>query len=58
MRLQLALNVPDLDLRSIEKVAIEHALESSSGNRSQAARVLGINRTTLYNKLRQYGIAT
>jgi len=52
----IVLSVPDLDLRNVERVVIERALELSRGNRSQAARDLGINRTTLYNKLRQYGI--
>ena len=35
---------------------IRRALVEFSGNRSQVARELGINRTTLYNKLRVYGI--
>ena len=32
------------------------ALQAFEGNRSRVARELGINRTTLYNKLRQYEI--
>jgi two-component system response regulator HydG len=31
-------------------------LAETAGNRSQAAKLLGVNRTTLYNKLRAYGI--
>ena len=44
-------------LREIEEVVIRRVLREESGNRSSAARALGINRQTLYNKLRRYGIA-
>jgi DNA-binding NtrC family response regulator len=43
-------------LRSVEERLIRRVLEELDGNRSRAAKVLGINRTTLYNKLRLYGI--
>jgi len=43
-------------LRELEERTIRRVLHEEEGNRSSAARVLGINRTTLYNKLRQYGI--
>ena len=35
---------------------IERVLEECRGHRGEAARVLGIDRTTLWKKLRQYGI--
>jgi len=44
-------------LRDLEEAAIRQVLVEVGGNRSRAARTLGINRTTLYNKLRLYGIA-
>ncbi len=47
----------DRSLRAMEESLIKRTLAEENGNRSRAARVLGINRTTLYNKLRQYGIA-
>ena len=43
-------------LRAAEEALIRRVLEETDGNRSASARLLGINRTTLYNKLRAYGI--
>ncbi|MDA1263460.1 MAG: sigma-54 dependent transcriptional regulator [Planctomycetota bacterium] len=43
-------------LKGMEEHLIRRALVEFAGNRSQVARELGINRTTLYNKLRSYGI--
>jgi transcriptional regulator with PAS, ATPase and Fis domain len=53
----LVLDVADRSLKSVERALIEHVLAETSGNRSAAARVLGLNRATLYNKLREYGAA-
>ena len=43
-------------LSDIEKTRILRALERAKGNRKLAAELLGIGRTTLYNKIRLYGI--
>lgn len=40
----------------MEKKQIIRALKQAGGNRSLAAELLGIGRTTLYNKLKAYGI--
>ncbi|SFF20263.1 sigma-54-dependent transcriptional regulator [Paracidovorax wautersii] len=40
----------------LERLMLEHALRESDGNRSQAARRLGIHRQLLYSKLTQYGL--
>jgi len=48
----------DLDgaLRAQERAYIEAALRLAGGNISQAARQLGINRTTLYNRMDTLGL--
>lgn len=40
----------------LEEQRIRRALEAAGGNKSQAAKALGIDRKTLYNKLRLYDI--
>jgi len=45
-------------LESIERDAIVKALHDARGNRVQAAQTLGIARSSLYRKLRSYGIET
>ena len=40
----------------LEKRLIERALDRTNGNRSEAARLLGIGRTQLYAKLEEHGI--
>lgn len=43
-------------VRKAEKRALEKALKSAKGNRSVAARLLGVSRRTLYNKLEEHGL--
>jgi DNA-binding NtrC family response regulator len=43
-------------LEDIERAHIERILRETQRNLSRAARVLDIDRTTLYNKLRRYGL--
>jgi two-component system response regulator HydG len=40
----------------VEKKALIEALQQSNGNQSQAARILGINRVTVWNRMKKYGI--
>uniref|UniRef100_A0A7C2NCL9 Sigma-54-dependent Fis family transcriptional regulator n=1 Tax=Thermoanaerobaculum aquaticum TaxID=1312852 RepID=A0A7C2NCL9_9BACT len=46
----------DLSLEAVERRHIEYVLERCSYNITQAARLLGIDRVTLYNRMRRYGI--
>ena len=43
-------------LKDIEREAILNTLRSVSNNKVEAARILEIDRTTLYNKMKRYGI--
>ena len=51
------LNLPSgISIQEVEKALILKTLEDTGGNRSRAAEILGINRRTLQNKLKEYGI--
>ena len=47
---------PSLNLEEMEEWAIRQVLKRTNGNNTKAAELLGINRDTLINKLRKYGI--
>ncbi len=47
---------PGLTLEELEKQAVVAALERTEGNVKEAAGALGIDRSTLYEKIRKYGI--
>ncbi|MGA2598227.1 MAG: sigma 54-interacting transcriptional regulator [Bryobacteraceae bacterium] len=49
---------PVVPLMEMEKRAIREALEYTKGDRAVAASLLGIGRTTLYRKLKEYQIAS
>jgi DNA-binding NtrC family response regulator len=43
-------------LEAVEKAAIEQTLRHCDGNRARAARTLGIAASTLYEKIKKYGL--
>jgi transcriptional regulator of acetoin/glycerol metabolism len=47
---------PVISLHDSERRSIVKALESTGGERAKTALLLGIGRTTLYRKMKQYGI--
>ena len=47
-----------IPLTEMEKHAIQHALEYTKGDRVMAAYLLGIGRTTLYRKLKEYRLVS
>ncbi len=53
----LAQNAPIIPLMELERRAIMNALDYTKGDRAVAAHLLGIGRTTLYRKLKEYQLA-
>jgi transcriptional regulator of acetoin/glycerol metabolism len=47
---------PVISLPESEKQAIARALAATNGERAKAARLLRIGRTTLYRKVKEYGL--
>ena len=45
-----------LPLKDIERSAIMETLKATGGDRLRTARILGIGRTTIYRKLKKYGL--
>ena len=43
-----------LTLHDLEREYVGKVLEATNGNKSEAARILGVDRTTLYRKLEEY----
>jgi len=51
------IDVPtDMPLEEMERATILRTLESVGGNKSEAARRLGVTRRTLHKKLKKYGV--
>lgn len=48
---------PVISISAVEKKTIAQALSATQGERAKAAALLGIGRTTLYRKMKEYGIA-
>jgi DNA-binding NtrC family response regulator len=42
----------------LERKILERAMTRAGGNKSEAARTLGLKRTTFLDKLRRYGVST
>ena len=46
----------NFNLKAIEKETIQQALREAGGNKAEAAKLLGINTTTVYRKMMKYNI--
>lgn len=44
-------------VEKLEKITIERALEKAGNNKTQAAKILGLNKSVLYRKMKKYSIA-
>lgn len=56
VNIRRGINLPD-ELRHFEIHLIQSALERTGGHQTRAARLLGINLTTLHNKLKRLDIS-
>jgi len=45
-----------MSMEDVEKGVIAMILDCYKGNRTKAAKVLGLSRATLYNKIRKYNL--
>lgn len=54
---RMVLEVEGLSIEAVERSLIARVMTESGGNRSLAARTLGVHRATLYGKLRAHGLA-
>jgi two-component system response regulator AtoC len=55
-RVESSVTSLDVALRRAERHALEKALRKASGNRTLAARILGVSRRALFYKLREHDI--
>jgi DNA-binding NtrC family response regulator len=44
-------------LHALEREYIQRVMENTKGNKTEAARILGVDRTTLYRKLDEYKVS-
>lgn len=56
VRGNITLDMKDRSIRALEGQLVAKVLEDTSWNISKAAAILGINRTTLYNKIRLHSL--
>ena len=54
----IELDMTDCSIKSLEGALVQRVLDRTEWNISRAASMLGINRTTLYNKIRVYGLGS
>jgi DNA-binding NtrC family response regulator len=54
-RIEVTNEMPSL--AEMERMLIQAALDRSGGDRQKAAHMLGIGKTTIYRKLKEYGIS-
>ena len=52
----IPINVFELVLKEVEPPLLKSVMKFANNNQSKAARILGINRTTLRTKLKKYNI--
>jgi DNA-binding NtrC family response regulator len=56
MPMPMPMSLAGQSLEAVERAAIEQTLRQCDGNKTKAARALGIAASTLYEKLKKYGL--
>jgi two-component system response regulator HydG len=51
-------DIVDDAVHTVEKAALSQALEESGGSPARAAKLLGISRASIYNKMKEYGLSS
>jgi DNA-binding NtrC family response regulator len=51
-------DVVDDAVHAVERAALGHALDESGGSPARAAKLLGISRASIYNKMKEYGLVS
>ena len=51
-----AIPLPFVPTHGTEKDALLAALKQANGNKSEAGRILGVNRMTVWNRMKKFGI--
>ncbi|MFQ5426619.1 MAG: sigma-54 interaction domain-containing protein, partial [Gaiellales bacterium] len=49
--------IPTTNLKELERLALERALLETNGNRAEAAKLLGISRSSVFVKIREFGLS-
>ena len=52
----MTLPADGIDLGAVERGYLERALGQAKGNKTRAARLLGLTRAQLYSRLEKYGV--
>jgi two-component system response regulator HydG len=55
-KVQVGAKKTPFNLQEIERLELLDALEKSSGNQSQAAKILGVSRVTVWNRMKRYNL--
>jgi len=55
-KMQTVSKQPSLNMHEIERLELLEALEKAGGNQSQAAKILGVSRVTVWNRMKRYNV--
>ncbi|MBW1609164.1 MAG: helix-turn-helix domain-containing protein, partial [Deltaproteobacteria bacterium] len=47
---------PSFKREEIKKIELVETLKKTNGNQSEAARILGVTRVTIWNRMKRFGI--